>query len=87
MAEHDMEGGTASVDSAIKAAGGKASAGQSVRIAINLDGVSNDPATFAQEMREGIKADRRKPQLEQESAKLKAVVLIKNGRVIPVLSD
>ena len=56
-----MEGGTASVDSAIKAAGGKASDGQSVRIAINLDGVSNDGAEFARQMREGIKADRRKP--------------------------
>ena len=82
-----MEGGTASVDSAIKAAGGKASDGQSVRIAINIDGVSNDGAEFAQQMREGIKADRRKPPVERESSSLKAVVLIKNGRVIPVLSD
>ena len=82
-----MEGGTASVDSAIKAAGGKASDGQSVRTAINLDGVSNDGAEFAQQMREGIKADRRKPPIERVSSSLKAVVLIKNGRVIPVLSD
>ena len=82
-----MEGGTASVDSAIKAAGGKASEGQSVRIAINLDGVSNDGAEFAQRMREGIKADRRKPRSSGRSSSLKAVVLIKNGRVIPVWSD
>jgi len=82
-----MEGGTASVDSAIKAAGGKAAAGQSVRIAINLDGVDNNPVEFAQAMREGIRVDRQKPAAERESASLKAVVVIKNGRVIPVLSD
>ena len=82
-----MEGGTASVDSAVKAAGGKASSGQAVRIAINLDGVSNDGAQFAQEMREAIKADRRKPAAEQETSSLKAVVVIKNGRLYPALQD
>jgi hypothetical protein len=79
-----LSGEVAAVDTAIKAVGDKVKAGQSKRIAINLDVVGNDGATFARDMRAVVSADRKKPTDEQKVRGVKRIVVIKDGVVYPV---
>jgi hypothetical protein len=78
-------GDTATVESAMKTIGAKIAKGQSVRIALNLEAVKNDGATFAIGLKAGIRADQQKPVQEQITRGLKELVIVKNGKLIQVI--
>ncbi|MGB8702288.1 MAG: DUF4157 domain-containing protein [Thermosynechococcaceae cyanobacterium] len=78
------QGRTAEVKSVLGAIRDKVTKRQTVRIAINLDGVENNGRAFAHDLKTAIKADQMKPSAQQDTGGIREVVIVKGGEVIRV---